>query len=786
MQKQSLMKMNMRFYRAALIATILCLATCLSAQEPLFVITKDSLQSGRSLLISERWKYHPGDNIAWADPNFDDSDWEIVDSHLTEEAMPESGWPGIGWFRSYLEVDSALAIVPMAIFLSHNGASEIYINGELKYRFGKVGASTEDEVPFAISVEQPQGAKSILLRGGETYLFAVRYSNFVLYEKDIASEVGFTLVLTNIDEALARIFTYVRFTSSGQSIMVAIPFVFSISHFLLFFFYRRQREHIYFAIFTASLSAMAFFAHENVFGFETDTRLGVTYVHITYTLFIFLGISGVRFLYSLFYRKPPKWYFVILAVAAIQCILVWVVPLSIPAQLAILFFVIMVLEMFRIVILAILRKKEDAWLIGSGFIAFAAGSLIIVLFITNILPDSAIYPLIFWFAAILVVPLTMSAFLARRFAAVNLNLQSEIKKSAELEIQNARQEMELQKAKELKEAYQALEQAHVDLKATQQQLITQEKLASLGQLTAGIAHEIKNPLNFVNNFAALSVDLAKELREEIAKIEDGGLKIEDSESLTSIKEILATLEQNAEKINHHGKRADGIVKSMMQHARGSSGQREPADLNHLLDEAVNLVYHGMRANDPSFSITIEKEYDESIDKLDVVPQDLSRVFLNMVNNACYAAFQKQKAKSKEQKANGDNFSPTIAVATKNLRDGIEIRIRDNGNGIPPDIREKIFDPFFTTKPTGQGTGLGLSISHDVIVQQHRGEIQMETEEGEFSEFVVRLPRACLLTSNIDYLNSRLIEFDNQTRQSWFVRPRLTLASTAVKPRPRCG
>jgi signal transduction histidine kinase len=241
----------------------------------------------------------------------------------------------------------------------------------------------------------------------------------------------------------------------------------------------------------------------------------------------------------------------------------------------------------------------------------------------------------------------------------------------------------------------------------------------------------------VNNFAALSVELAKELREEIVKIEDGGLKIVDGERLANMKEILETLEQNAEKINHHGKRADNIVKSMMQHARGSSGQRELTDINHLLDEAVNLVYHGMRANDASFNITIEKEYDESIGKLEVVPQDLSRVFLNIVNNASYAAFQKQKANAKEQTA---NFSPTISVATKSLSDGIEIRIRDNGNGIPPDIREKIFNPFFTTKPTGQGTGLGLSISYDIIVQQHRGEIKVETEEGKFTEFVVRLPR----------------------------------------------
>jgi len=205
------------------------------------------------------------------------------------------------------------------------------------------------------------------------------------------------------------------------------------------------------------------------------------------------------------------------------------------------------------------------------------------------------------------------------------------------------------------------------------------------------------------------------------------------DNFADIEEILDTLEQNAEKINHHGKRADGIVKSMMQHARGSSGQREMTDINHLLDEAVNLVYHGMRANDASFNITIEKDYDETIGKLEVVPQDISRVFLNVVNNAAYAANQKKKD-------NCDGFSPTLSVSTQNLGNKVEIRIRDNGNGIPLDIRERIFNPFFTTKPAGQGTGLGLSISYDIIVQQHRGEIKVETEEGKFTEFVVRLPR----------------------------------------------
>jgi signal transduction histidine kinase len=287
------------------------------------------------------------------------------------------------------------------------------------------------------------------------------------------------------------------------------------------------------------------------------------------------------------------------------------------------------------------------------------------------------------------------------------------------------------------DAYRRLDATLQNLKSAQQQLVTQEKLASLGQLTAGIAHEIKNPLNFVNNFAVLSVDLAKELREEI---ERRRAKSEGRDDFTNVEEIIETLAQNAEKINHHGRRADNIVKSMMQHARGSSNQREPVDVNQLLDDAVNLVYHGMRANDASFNITIKKDYDESIDKLSVVPQDISRVLLNIINNACYAAHQKKTARNKEQTATENDFSPTLSVSSKNLEDKIEIRIRDNGNGIPKDIRDKIFNPFFTTKPAGQGTGLGLSISYDIIVQQHHGEIKVETEEGKFTEFVVRLPR----------------------------------------------
>jgi len=281
-----------------------------------------------------------------------------------------------------------------------------------------------------------------------------------------------------------------------------------------------------------------------------------------------------------------------------------------------------------------------------------------------------------------------------------------------------------------------LELKNQEIIRAQEKLVTQEKLASLGALTAGIAHEIKNPLNFVNNFAVLSVDLVKEL-EETLQAEKHKIS---AEKHAGLEDILHHLKHNAEKINHHGKRADGIVRSMMMHSRGRTGQRERTDINYLLDEAVNLTYHGLRAQDISFNVAIEKQYDETIGKIEVVPQDLQRVFLNIINNACYAAHQKQTENSKQKTANRDSFSPTLSVRTKNLGDKVEIRIRDNGNGIPLDIRDKIFNPFFTTKPTGRGTGLGLSISYDIIVQEHKGEIRVETEEGKFTEFVVRLPR----------------------------------------------
>ena len=278
-------------------------------------------------------------------------------------------------------------------------------------------------------------------------------------------------------------------------------------------------------------------------------------------------------------------------------------------------------------------------------------------------------------------------------------------------------------------AYGQLQDILEDLKTTQEKLVTQEKLASLGQLTAGIAHEIKNPLNFVNNFAELTVELLEELKEYLEKYKDKFT----AEDVENIEDIITDLDQNAKKINEHGKRADSIVRSMLQHSRGKSGIRQATDINAMLEEDLNLAYHGMRAQDSEFNITIEKKFDETIGDFEVVPQDISRVFLNIITNGFYEAY-------KRKTQNGKEFSPKLSVISKNLEKQIEIRIRDNGNGIPASIRDKLFEPFFTTKPTGQGTGLGLSLSYDIVVKEHNGELAFETEDGKFTEFIIKLPR----------------------------------------------
>lgn len=305
-------------------------------------------------------------------------------------------------------------------------------------------------------------------------------------------------------------------------------------------------------------------------------------------------------------------------------------------------------------------------------------------------------------------------------ALFKLDRTEKVKRTTAILLEETIEELE-QKRKSIEETNVALQKSLEDLKAAQTQLVQSEKMASLGELTAGIAHEIQNPLNFVNNFSEINLELIEEVKSQRSK-----LKTEE------LDELLDDIAANEEKINHHGKRADAIVKGMLQHSSSSTGIKEPTDINKLIDEYTRLCYHGIRAKDKTFNAGIQTEYDERIGNISIIPQDIGRVILNLLTNAFFAVHER-----KQQETAG--YQPAVSIRTTKIGSAVEVSVTDNGNGIPSKILDKIFQPFFTTKPTGQGTGLGLSLSYDIITKGHGGSLKADTAEGEGATFTIIIP-----------------------------------------------
>ena len=486
--------------------------------------------------------------------------------------------------------------------------------------------------------------------------------------------------------------------------------------FMIFIFSPRQRMNLFFSLFNISLALMIlssqFIEKNNV---DVASNIISRLIGVNILLFILHALDRMKPIYY--------WFIAIMLLVDLPISIILSDKKSIFLEIIHISFTVIC---FFQMIAAFRNKRAGDWLIGMVALAVVVINLFSTLFFfTGIQVVS--------YATMGVIPfiITVSVviYLALRYGSTNTFLEQQLQRVQVLSEENIKSEKEKQQMlagqnemleKQVAERTTELVKSLDELKSTQSQLIQSEKMASLGELTAGIAHEIQNPLNFVNNFSEVNTELIEEMKEQLAM----GNQQEAIEIANDIRE-------NELKINHHGKRADAIVKGMLQHSRKSEGVREKTDINALCDEYLLLSYHGMRAKDKNLNADFKTDFDKSAGKINIVPQDIGRVLLNLINNAFYAVNERQKT-------DGENYKPIVSIQTKKMNNSVEITVTDNGNGIPASIKEKIFQPFFTTKPTGQGTGLGLSLSYD-IVKAHGGEIKVETKEGEGSVFTIQIP-----------------------------------------------
>jgi signal transduction histidine kinase len=679
------------------------------------VVIHDSLFTSSEIRLDLRelkgWKFSPQDNPAFALPDFDDSQWySLPNAPFETYQLPDSLWKGFGWFRLRIRVDSAFSKQLNIISPSIMGASEFYINSNLVLNHG---------VP-SVTADRQQLLGSALNLGthfeflpGATYQIAVRYSLHHMATLRHLSQGSYrtpfliSVIVTNYD-TLSLWFERTIITMFTFTFAATILLMVMLLHLFMYLSVSEKKANFAILILSACLFSFALL-------------LGSQGISVrNFWLFIVLSSSGFSTLllvsgsmvpwvtHQLLDVPVPSFWKGFIFAPLLLALFLTIFP-EFPFETLIqLIFLLLVITMITGSVLAIIKARKMKK-IGIGLVA---GSLLVypLMFIIMIIL-ATIGAHYLWIFAVLFVMLTsmpvgMSIYQGKKFLKLHVQLDSLVKdRTAEL-------------SKSLSE-----------LKSTQSQLIQSEKMASLGELTAGIAHEIQNPLNFVNNFSEVSAELVDEMNIELEKG-----NTEDA------KQIATDLKQNLEKINHHGKRAGNIVKGMLQHSRSSSGVKELTDLNVLCDEYLRLSYHGLRAKDKSFNAKFETHLDPTLSKVNVVPQDIGRVVLNLINNAFYAVSEK----SSYAKASEDLYEPTVTVSTHySLSNGegkgeAIISVKDNGNGIPNSIKEKIFQPFFTTKPTGQGTGLGLSLSYD-IVKAHGGELKVETKEGEGSTFFIQLP-----------------------------------------------
>lgn len=680
------------------------------------------------------WLYQAGDQPDWYSPHEQVDDWESVSLAMDSGEVPED-WDGIGWFKNTIRIDSTLFGKKMGIQGRIYGAMELYLNGKLIGEAGKIGSTAEDEE--SIGYFQPV---SFTFDDQEIQHFAIRYSNHNYIPAWDSAPSGL-LLTTGYEADINTIYDDRRQEHTQSTFMSVLQMGFFLAlamlHLIIYVYYRSESANLIygfmmlFSVLGAYSSALigstfnpddfiryitgegiyvVFFSILNLFFVYQIIRRKIDWLPILFTL---LGLVVLYFLFNTVVESRP--------VYALFLYASFLIAIGFTARDRITNRhkeLNVILLTYAITFVLILPRSIGVTFMGADFDFLWA-------------QNNYIFQLSGFF-----IPIGYSVFLAKNVAATNRNLKEKLEENKKLASDNIQAEREKhllinRQKEELEEEVAArtaeLKKSLKDLESTQDQLVQQEKLASLGQLTAGIAHEIKNPLNFVNNFSEISLELIEEVREAI-KRKTG----DEEQQAEEIFSILDDIEANLRKIYEHGSRADSIVKSMLQHSRGGSGEKEPADLNALVREYVNLAFHGMRAGPEPINVEIQLDLDEQIGEVPLIAEDFSRVIVNLCNNAFDAMREKLKV------AESDTYRPKLTARTRQEEDQVRIEIEDNGPGVPDELRDQIQQPFFTTKKGTEGTGLGLSISNDII-SVHSGHLDIISKNGEAAKFIITIP-----------------------------------------------
>jgi len=683
------------------------------AGSPVFYLNKLTTQD----ILLSGWVFKAGDNPAWANPAFDDRTWRAADPGADVTHFEVLKKAGTGWLRLHIKADSSVLTKTLSAWVYQFTASEIYLDGKLLKRYGTIGAGNTKAI-------SPGHELFVLpLQKGREQVIAVRlgYQPGIPYvAPNFIPMPAFSLYVNDYPAASAN---YVAYQDSVKHLIITYMlflgiFVFiTIIHLAYYIYDRKQKVHLYYFIFSFFIS-LACAVSIPFFNNMADVVIQVSLDVVCCFSNVMGDIFAVLVLYLLF-DYASRIYLKILALAGIASFAFVFAGGSVGFMCCVsLFPILAMVEGVRVSIWALLRKKRGAVVLLPFII------LCIVLNAWSALTDqTSLLSQIVGGLSFICLPVGMAFYLGIQNSLQNRRLAESLVEVRLLSDQKqqilADQNVLLEQ--QVSERTAELHQSLTDLKQTQNQLIQSAKMASLGELTAGIAHEIQNPLNFVNNFSEVNREMISELKEEIK----GG----NPEEALAIADDIA---QNEEKINHHGKRADAIVKGMLQHSQTNPGQKAQVDISALVDEYLRLAYRSFTAKDKSFQVELITQFDRALPPAMVTAQDIGRVMLNLFNNAFYAVKQKQKTA-------GVNYNAEVWVTTSSRDNEVVIKVKDNGIGIPDAIKDKIMQPFFTTKPTGEGTGLGLSLTYDMIVKGHGGKIEVNTKAGEFAEFILLLP-----------------------------------------------